>query len=47
MRLLAKFLKVLNSNAEPLEIILGLCLAMIAGLTPFMSLHNLVVLPSS
>ncbi|MCX5819270.1 MAG: TIGR03546 family protein [Deltaproteobacteria bacterium] len=44
MRLLAKFLKVLNSNAELLEISLGLCLAMIAGLTPFMSLHNLVVL---
>jgi uncharacterized protein (TIGR03546 family) len=44
MRLLAKFLKVLNSNAEPLEISLGLCLAMIAGLTPLMSLHNLVVL---
>lgn len=44
MRLLAKFLKVLNSNAEPLEISLGLCLAMIAGFTPFMSLHNLVVL---
>jgi uncharacterized protein (TIGR03546 family) len=44
MRLLAKFLKVLNSNAEPLEISLGFCLAMIAGLTPLMSLHNLVVL---
>jgi uncharacterized protein (TIGR03546 family) len=44
MRLLAKFLKVLNSNAEPLEISLGLCLAMIAGLTPLTSLHNLVVL---
>jgi uncharacterized protein (TIGR03546 family) len=44
MRLLAKFLKVLNSNAEPLEISLGLCLAMIAGFTPLMSLHNLVVL---
>lgn len=44
MRLLAKFLKVLNSNAEPLEISMGICLAMIAGLTPFMSLHNLFVL---
>lgn len=44
MRLFAKFLKVLNSNAEPLEISLGLSLAMIAGFTPFMSLHNLVVL---
>ncbi|MDA8126040.1 MAG: TIGR03546 family protein [Deltaproteobacteria bacterium] len=44
MRLLAKFLKVLNSNAEPLEISLALCLAMIAGLTPLMSLHNLPVL---
>jgi uncharacterized protein (TIGR03546 family) len=44
MSLLAKFLKVLNSNAEPLEISMGFCLAMIAGLTPFMSLHNMVVL---
>jgi uncharacterized protein (TIGR03546 family) len=44
MRLLAKFLKVLNSNAEPLEISLGICLALIAGLTPFLSLHNLVIL---
>lgn len=44
MRLVAKFLKVLNSNAEPLEMSLGLCLAMIAGLTPLMSPHNLIVL---
>jgi uncharacterized protein (TIGR03546 family) len=44
MRLIAKFLKVLNSNTEPWEISLGLCLAMIAGLTPLWSLHNLAVL---
>jgi len=44
MRLVAKFLKVLNSNVEPGEISLGLCLAMIAGLTPLWSLHNAVVL---
>lgn len=44
MRLLAKFLKVLNSNSEPGEISLALVLAMIAGLTPLWSLHNLLVL---
>lgn len=44
LELLAKFLKVLNSDAEPGQISLALCLAMIAGLTPLLSLHNLIVL---
>ena len=44
IRLLAKLLKVLNSEAEPGQISLALCLGMVAGLTPLMSLHNLIVL---
>ena len=41
---LAKMLNVLNSEADPSQISLAFALSMIAGLTPLMSLHNLVVL---
>lgn len=41
---IAKFIKVLNSETEPGQIALALCLSMIAGLTPVLSLHNLLVL---
>ncbi|MEN8243642.1 MAG: TIGR03546 family protein [Thermodesulfobacteriota bacterium] len=41
---IAKLLKVMNSESEPAQISLAVCLAMIAGLTPFYSLHNLLVL---
>lgn len=41
---IAKVLKVLNSEAEPSQISLALCLSMIAGLTPILSLHNILVL---
>jgi len=44
LKLLAKLLKVLNSEAEPGQISLAICLGMIAGLTPLMSLHNIIVL---
>lgn len=44
LKLLAKLLKVLNSDAEPGYISLAFCFAMIAGLTPLMSLHNVLVL---
>lgn len=44
LRLLAKTLKVLNSETDPGQISLALVLAMIAGFTPFWSLHNLIVL---
>ncbi|MGC9324480.1 MAG: TIGR03546 family protein [Desulfomonilia bacterium] len=44
IRLIAKTLKVLNSDAEPYQISLALCFAMIAGFTPLMSLHNVIVL---
>lgn len=41
---IANLLKVLNSETEPGQISLALCLAMIAGFTPTLSLHNLLVL---
>lgn len=44
LRLIAKLLAVLNSETHPGQISLGFCFAMIAGLTPLLSLHNLVVL---
>jgi uncharacterized protein (TIGR03546 family) len=44
LRATAKLLKVLNSETEPGQISLAICFAMIAGLTPLMSLHNLLVL---
>jgi len=43
IRLLAKLLKALNSETEPGQISLGICLAMIVGFTPLFSLHNLLV----
>ncbi len=44
MRTIAKFLKILNSDAAPGQISLGFAFAMVAGFTPLMSLHNLLVL---
>ena len=44
IKLLAKLLRVLNSETEPGQISLGLCFAMIAGLTPLLSIHNVFVL---
>jgi len=44
LKLIAKLIKILNSEAEPGQISLALCLGMIAGLTPIMSLHNILVL---
>ena len=44
LTLLAKFLKLLNSETDPGQIALAFCFAMVAGLTPLMSLHNLLVL---
>ena len=40
---IAKVLKALNSETEPGQISLAFCLSMIAGLTPFFSLHNFLV----
>lgn len=44
LRLIAKLLAVLNSETHPGQISLGFCFAMIVGLTPLLSLHNMVVL---
>ena len=44
IRMTAQLLKVLNSETEPGQFSLAFCFAMIAGFTPFMSLHNLIVL---
>ena len=43
LRAIAKLLKVLNSETEPGQISLAFCFAMIIGLTPLFSLHNLVL----
>ena len=43
LQLIARLLRVLNSETNPGQISLGFCFAMVAGLTPLMSLHNLVV----
>lgn len=44
LRTLAKLLQVLNSQTAPGQISLGVALAMVMGLTPFLTLHNFVVL---
>ena len=44
MRLLLKLFKVLNSETDPGQISLGLCLGLVAGLTPLASIHNILVL---
>jgi uncharacterized protein (TIGR03546 family) len=44
IQIVAKILKVLNSESDPGQISLALCLAMVAGLTPFVSVHNVIVL---
>lgn len=44
IQLIANLLKVLNSEAEPDQISLALCLAMVLGFTPLFSLHNLIIL---
>ena len=43
IKMIAKFLKVLNSETEPGQISLAFCFAMILGLTPLMSPHNLII----
>lgn len=43
IRILARILKTLNSETDPGQISLALGLAMVAGLTPFVSLHNFLI----
>jgi len=44
LSVIAKLLKVLNSENEPSQISLAIGFSMIAGLTPFYSLHNILIL---
>jgi uncharacterized protein (TIGR03546 family) len=44
LRLLFKLVKTLNSETDPGQISLALCFALLAGLPPFLSLHNILVL---
>lgn len=39
-----KFLRVLGSEASPMQISIGIALAMIVGFTPMLSLHNFLVI---
>lgn len=43
LAMLAKLLKILNSDASPGQIALGFAFALFVGLTPFFSLHNVFV----
>lgn len=43
IRTVAKVLKIINSETDPGQISLAICLGMVAGLTPLFSLHNLLV----
>ena len=44
LAILAKILKVLNSEQSPRQIAAAISLAAIVGLTPLLSLHNLIIL---
>jgi len=44
IRIFARVLKVLNSESEPGQISLALCLAMVVGLTPFFGVHNFLII---
>jgi uncharacterized protein (TIGR03546 family) len=44
IQMVAKVLKIINSENAPGQISLALCLAMVAGLTPFFSFHNLLTI---
>jgi len=44
LKMIIKFIGILNKDASPREIAGGMALGFIAGMTPLASLHNLVVL---
>ncbi len=44
LRTIARLLRVLNSETDPSQISLAFAFSMVAGFTPFLSLHNLLVL---
>ena len=43
LKLIRKFIKILNADASPSQIAGGIALGSIIGITPFCSLHNLIV----
>ncbi len=43
LKLIARLIKVLNSESDPAQISLALCLSMIVGFTPTYSLHNIFI----
>jgi len=44
LRMTFKLLTALNSETDPAQIALGFCFGLILGFTPFLSMHNLLVL---
>ena len=44
IRIIARLLKILNSESEPGQLSLAFCFAMIIGFTPLFSLHNIIVI---
>ena len=44
IQMVAKLLRVLNSESEPGQISLALCFAMVIGFTPLYTIHNLLVI---
>ncbi len=44
LRAIAKLFKAMNSETDPGQISLAFCFAMIAGFTPILSLHNIIIL---
>ena len=44
IRQLAKLLRILNSETNPIQISLGICFGMVVGFTQTWSLHNLIIL---
>ena len=44
IELLAKLLKILKSGASPAQIAWGFSFGMVIGLTPFLSLHNFILI---
>ncbi len=44
LQFIAKIFKILRSDTSPKEIAIGFILGMVIGLTPFLSLHNFVII---
>ena len=44
IRLLAKLLKILNSENAPINISIAICFGMVVGITQIWSIHNLIIL---